>query len=225
MPAQAAVPLTIQISLTHTDGGDANIQNSWYMTYGQSASSADLNTLMGIVVSSWSANIAPHVAAILHLTGVTITDLNSKTGAKVGESVSVAGTGPGAALTSGVAAVVSGKEAMRYRGGHRRVYIGGQSESNLFDPNTFTSAYQSALSAGVSAFVNQIISAAPAGLGALKDVVVHRFGDTAGGPVVATSGRTRLRSVPLTNPFTMPISSYATNPQVASQRRRNQQGH
>lgn len=223
MPALANVPLTIQIILTGNDGADANIQNGLYFTYTGTAAGTDLNTLMGIVASAWSSNIAPQTVNTYHLTRIQITDLNSKTGAQVQEQVSIAGTGQTPALTSGVAAVVSGKESDRYRGGHRRVYLGGQGTTHLLDDNTWTVAYQTALAAAWQAFVNQIISAAPAAMGALKDVIVHRYGATAGSPVLATSGRTRMKSVPLTTPITHPISGYVTNPQVASQRRRNQQ--
>jgi hypothetical protein len=199
------------------------MQNALWFTYTGTAAATDLNTLMGIVVSAWSANIAPHYSTNGHLVGVEITDLNSKTGAKVGETVSVAGTQAGNELTSGVAAVVSGKESDRYRGGHRRVYLPSRNGNDLADANTWSVAFQTAISAAWQAFVNQIISAAPAALGALKDVIVHRFGATAGSPVLATSGKMRLKSVPLTTPITHPITSYVTNPQVASQRRRNQQ--
>lgn len=224
MPALANVPLTIQIILTGNDGADANVQNSLYFTYTGTAAGTDLNTLLGIVSAAWSANLAPQTINSYHLVRIQITDLNSKTGAQVQEALSIAGTVVGTPVTSGAAAVVSGKESDRYRGGHRRVYLGGQETGHLLDNNTWTVAYQTALAAAWQAFVNQIISAAPAAMGALKDVIVHRYGATAGSPVLATSGRARMKSVPLTTPITHPISGYVTNPQVASQRRRNQQG-
>jgi hypothetical protein len=223
MPALPNVPLTIRIKLIGNDGADANVQNAWYFTYTGTAAATDLNTLMGIVVSSWSANIAPNTSNAFHLTGVEITDLNSKTGAKVFETVSVAGTVVSTELSSGAAVVVRGAEGDRYRGGHRRVYLSGRTTSELQDPNTWTVAFQTAIASGVQAFVNQIISAAPAALGALKDVVVHRYGASANAPVKMDGYTVKLKSVPLTTPITHPISGYSTNPQVASQRRRNQQ--
>lgn len=223
MPALPNVPLTIRVKLIGNDGGDNNIQNAWYFTYTGTASATDLNTLMGIVVSAWSANIATHTCSSYHLIGVEITDLNSKTGAKVFETVSVAGTGSTPELSSGTAVVVRGAEGDRYRGGHRRVYLGGRSQPDLADPNTWTVAFQTAIASGVQAFVNQIISAAPAAMGALKDVVVHRFGPSANAPVSMEGYRITRLSVPLTTPITHPITGYSTNPQVASQRRRNQQ--
>lgn len=223
MPALADVPLCIHIKITGNDGGDNNIQNSLYFTYSGTAAAADINTLMGVVVAGWSAQIAPQTANTYHLTGVEITDLNSKTGAKVAETVSVAGTKNGTPLTSGVALVLSGKESFRYRGGHRRVYLGGQLHEDTSDQNTWTVAYQTAIAAAWQAFVAEIISAAPAAMGALKDVIVHRYGPSAAAPVKMDGYRVTRLSVPLTTPTTHPISSYITNPQVASQRRRNQQ--
>jgi hypothetical protein len=225
MAAQADVPLTIRIKLTGSDGGGAAIDNGYYFTYGQNAAAADLNTLLGIVATSWSASIAPHIVPTYHLITIDINDLNSKTGAHVAESVSIAGSAAQATeLSSGACGLVSFKEGLKYRGGHSRSYMGGMAKENLSDANTWTVAFQAALSAAVQSFANEIIAAAPAALGALRQVVVHRYGDTAGGPVLATSGRMRYKSVPLTTPITMPVTGYATNPQVASQRRRNQQG-
>jgi hypothetical protein len=224
VPAQALVPTTIAIKLTGSDGGGAQINNTYYFTYGTSAGSGDLTTLLGVVASSWSANISIHVPPTYHLLSIDINDLNSKTGAHVAETVSIAGTAsPGTELSSGAAGLVSFKEGLKYRGGHSRTYIGGMTKENLADANTWSTAWQTILSTAVSTFISQLISAAPAAMGALKHVVVHRYGDTAGGPVLATSGQARMKSVPLTVPITMPVTGYVTNPQVASQRRRNQQ--
>lgn len=223
MPALPDVPTTIEVMLNGSDGGGATFQNAWYFTYTGSADAATLNTLIGIVVTAWSANIAPQVSSQYRLTAVTITDLNSKTGAKVSESVSVAGTQAGQSFTSGAAMVVSGKESYRYRGGHRRVYLGGLVGTHIADANTLSTAFQAALAAAIQAFVNEIISAAPALLGALKDVIVHRFGPSAAAPVSMPGFKVKRLSVPLTTPITHPITSYVTNPQVGSQRRRNQQ--
>lgn len=223
MPALPNVPQTIEVLLQGSDGGGATFQNAWYFTYSGTADQTSLNTLMGVVVAAWSADLAPHIANTYHLTGVVITDLNSKTGAKVAETVSVAGTLNGTPTTSGAAIVVSGKEPYRYRGGHRRVYLGGLLHEDLADANTLTAAFAAAMSAAVAAFVASIISAAPALLGALKDVIVHRFGPSPLAPVRMDGYKVSLKSVPLTTPITHPISSYATNPQVGSQRRRNQQ--
>lgn len=223
MPALPNVPQTIEVLLNGSDGGGAQFQNAWYFTYTGTADQTSLNTLMGVVTAAWSAQLAPQVANTYRLTGVTITDLNSKTGAKVAETVSVAGTKNGTPLSSGAAMVVSGKESYRYRGGHRRVYLGGLLHEDLADANTLTTALTAALAAAVQAFVNEIISAAPALLGALKDVIVHRFGPSAGAPVKMDGYRVTRLSVPLATPITHPITSYVTNPQVGSQRRRNQQ--
>lgn len=223
MPALPNVPLTIAIEIIGNDGGDNDIQNRLYFTYSGSADSTTLNTLLGVVASAWSANIAPLVSNTYKLTGINITDLNSKTGAKVGETVSIAGTQAFPPVTSGAAFVVSGHEALRYRGGHRRIYLAGVPANDLQDPNTWKSTFQAAAAAAWQAFVSAIISAAPAILGALKDVIVHRYGASAAAPVSMPGYRVTKLSVPLTTPITMPITSYSGNPQVGSQRRRNLQ--
>lgn len=223
MPPLPVVPSCIQIKIVGNDGGDNNITNGQYLTFSGSASATDLTTLMGIVVAGWSANLAPHHTTSYHLTQVKITDLSSKLGANVGETVSVAGTQTGNELTSGTSAVISRKESDQYRGGHSRVYLGGRNGNDLSDANTWSVAFQTAISAAWQAFINEIISAAPAAMGALKDVVVHRFGASALPPVHMDGYKVTKKSIPLNPPIIHPTTGYTTDPQVASQRRRNQQ--
>lgn len=167
--------------------------------------------------------MAPHMIGNQLLTSITINDLNSNTGAKVAEQLSIAGTASGTRLTSGVALVISKKESLKYRGGHGRNYFAGMTEGSSSDPNTWSSALQTAMATAWSTFISQIISAAPAALGALKEVVVHRFGKTATAPASTSEYKVIPRSVPLTNPIVSLVTGYVVNPQVASQRRRNQQ--
>lgn len=223
MPALPVVPLTLQIKIVGNDGGDNNITNGQYLTYSGSASATDLTTLLGIVVAGWSANLASHHSTNYHLTGVRITDLSSKLGANVAETVSVAGTQAGNELTSGTAAVISRKESDQYRGGHSRVYLGGRNGNDLSDANTWSVAFQTAIAAAWQSFINEIISAAPAAMGALKDVVVHRFGPSTLPPMEVAGYDIKKKSVPLNPPVIHPTTGYTTDPQVASQRRRNQQ--
>lgn len=224
VPALPDVPDTIEVVLTGNDGGDNNITNKYYFTYTGTADATSLNTLLGIVASSWSANIAPMVHQQYHLTQIVINDLNSKTGAKVAETVNIAGTRPGTGIqASGVAAVVSFKEPLKYRGGHGRTYLGGLLHEDAADANTWSTVFQAALQAAIEAFIAQIISAAPAALNALKHVIVHRFSKTGVPPVRMDGYKVTALSVPLNPPVTHAVTGYVCNPQVASQRRRNQQ--
>jgi hypothetical protein len=213
----------MRIRIIGNDGGYPKITNRQYLSFSGTAAATDLNTLLGIVATSWSANLASHHTASYHLVQIEITDMSSKLGANVGEQLSIAGTAAGTETASGTAAVVRRDESDQYRGGHSRVYLGGRITSDLADENTWTVGFQTGIAAAWQAFVNEIISAAPAALGALKDVIVHQYGPSALPPMSEPGYKITKKSIPLNPPVIHPTTGYTTNPQVASQRRRNAQ--
>jgi hypothetical protein len=167
--------------------------------------------------------MAPNTAPNVSLLEVFGNDLNSQTGAQAadGQAPVVGSALSGHELTSGAAFVMSNEGSVKYRGGHSRNYLPGMHNDVLADANTWTETFQAALLTAWSAFISEIISQAPAAIGALAHVIAHRFGKSATAPVSA--GTPSARSVPLTNPYTEKVVAYRTNPQVGSQRRRNLQ--
>lgn len=222
MPPLPDVPNVIQITLRYTDGGDSNMQNHWYMSYTGTVSETDAATFAATVNSQWLTHIAPEIGNWANLLSVTVNDLSSTLGAKVINETGGAGTASPPKLSSGVAAVISRIESDKYRGGHSRIYVPGIPEGNLATSNTWSTTFQSALSAAWLAFITALIQNAPSAFQTLKDAVVHRYGRTATAPV---SGAIPYKtpSVPLTTPIVHPVTSYLVNPKCTSQRRRNLQ--
>jgi len=125
-------------------------------------------------------------------------------------------------MTNGAAVVISHETSRKYKGGHSRTYVAGMPRQSLSDGNTLSTLGATALLSAWNAFITAFITTAvPAAVGALQQVVAHRYGKTATAPVLSAS--TGVRSVPLTTPFTDPITASVINPQLGSQRRRNQQ--
>jgi hypothetical protein len=222
MPPLPVVPNVMKFKLTYSDGSNTNVENQFYLKYSGSVSATDLATLLNTIGIAWSAQMAPLTGPWLVLESIEGTDLGTKTGAQAVEDVSIAGTNTSTnKLSSGAAAVISKLESDQYRGGHSRNYIPGIPDASLQNSNTWTAAFQSALAAAWSNFIHELITTSvPAAMGTLQDVVVHRFGQTAGSPVIVNG---KLKSVPLTTPVVHLVTGYRTNPKVASQRRRNQQ--
>jgi hypothetical protein len=223
MAALPPVPNCIQVTMIYGDGGDASIRNILYFTYSGSVSATDLGTFCALVKSEWGSNMAAQTVTTTALEEVFATDLGSHTGAQAADgNPSLAGTHAGPGLTSGAAFVMGNEGTLRYRGGHSRNYLPGMPQSGLQDPNTWTLTFQQAVLTAWTAFLQAVITHAPAAMGALAHAIAHRFGRTATSPVLSASAPD-VPSVPLAAPFTEPVKANRTNPQVGSQRRRNLQ--
>jgi hypothetical protein len=218
------VPKTIQMQLIYTWGSNTNIRNLLYFTYTGSIGSSDLTSLCRSMKTQWTNHMASQTVGDCSLAEVFGNDLASSLGAQaIDGNPPVPGTNAGTRTTAGTAFVVSNETALKYRGGHSRTYIPGMPEANTTDSNSWSNTAQQAILSAWTAFISAFITTAvPAAVGTLQQVVAHRFGKTPNAPVLAAD--TDTPSVPLTNPFVTLVSGYRTNPQVASQRRRNQQG-
>lgn len=224
MAALPPLPKTLQMQLIYAWGSNANIRNMLYFTYSGGVSAGDLLVLTRNMKTQWGLHMAPQTVSDCFLDTVFGNDLNSNLGAQaIDGNPAVVGTAAGTRTTAGAAFVIGNESALKYRGGHSRTYLPGMPEPNTSDSNSWSTVAQQAILTAWSAFITAFITTAvPAAVGTLQQVVAHRFGKTAGSPV--STADIDVPSVPLTSPFTQPITGYRTNPQVGSQRRRNQQG-
>jgi hypothetical protein len=224
MTALPPVPKTIKFQAEFTDSADSDIRNIHYVSYTNTASAGDLQTMTNAFVAQWTTHMGPQQVTTVSLEQVLAQDLSSPTGAAALSGGGSAGTNSGTHLTSGACFVMSNEAQFRYRGGHSRTYITGIPSSGLEDANTWTTAFQTGMVNAWSAFWSAFLAeASSTALGTLAHVVAHRFGKTATAPVDVPGYRLVARSVPLTSPWTEPVVAYRTNPQVGSQRRRNMQ--
>lgn len=223
MPPLPPVSFALHFRLLYVDFGNTNVQNNLYFTYSQTMSNTDLTTLCNSMVTRWTNHIGPQVSQNLTLFGVVANDLTTSTAAQGASTVpSIGGALAGPELSNAAAFVISNETARRYRGGHSRVYLPGQMQSHLADGNTWTTAFQTAMLQAWNAFISEFITTAvPAAVGTLRQIVVHRYGRTSTSPVSTVDDDSP--SVPLTNPYFDLVTASAANPNVGSQRRRNQQ--
>lgn len=223
VPALPPISKVIQFKLFTNDNGNTNVQNVLYFSYSGSLAATDLQTLCNNMVSAWVTNMLPKLVNTNHILGVTGNDLSSVTAPKSASTgVVSAGTVTPPAITSGAAFVIGHDTSRKYKGGHSRTYITGLPTSDLADGNTWSAAAQTAILTAWNAFITAFTQTlVPAAVGALTQVVAHRYGRTAGSPVLALGSKSP--SVPLTTPFADPVTASIANPQVGSQRRRNQQ--
>jgi hypothetical protein len=120
-----------------------------------------------------------------------------------------------------VSAVVSGHVALRYRGGHCRVYIPALANGQLTDSNTWSTTFQATLFTAWTGIMSDLMSSPPIAVGALSPVAVHQYSSNHAD--FPDGVPTTKPPWPLADPTTYAITSWSVNPQVGSQRRRNQQ--
>lgn len=102
---------------------------------------ADMNSLATGLRNAWDTNIKSVVNTSCTLTQTSLVDLTSNTGLQAVNSTSSTGTrSSGVALPANTALVVSMKIARRYRGGHPRMYITGQSVGDTSGNTNWTGA-------------------------------------------------------------------------------------
>lgn len=222
MPALPSPGKVIRVVLECTDGSDTRILNRCYFSYTGSVSGADATSVGTTFITDYANNMGPFLVSTYATEQVTVTDLGSATGVEEVVVASHAGTNGGTKLTSGTAMVLSAKISRRYRGGHPRVYLTGFPESFLQTSNTWTTTAQGDVFTAWTDTLAAITSSPPADLGTVAEVNVSFY---EGFISVQNPITLRWRNVPKprTTPVVDNITSWATNPKVASQRRRNQQ--
>lgn len=222
MAALPPVPKVIRIDLLQTFGGNTRVLDHFFLQYSGALSIADLTTILNTVSSSWNTNIVGILQNVHTLTGVRGTDLTSATSPQVQIAASRVGTGTGPSTPSGTAMVIRFKVNRRYRGGHPRFYLSGLANGGLATPETWIAANLATVQTDWSNFISGCIASPPAAVGTLAHVNVSYFQGFTN--KTFPSGRTR----PVPNlrpggPVVDLVVSYSVNPNVASQRRRNQQ--
>lgn len=215
------VPNVLRIQLKHTVGGDHDALVRWFAQYtGTAPTDAQLTTLATYHLNTaWSA-IRGSVAAQTQLDTITITDLTSPTSGVGFYSNPSNGTGDASTTAAGLAVVISGKIARRYRGGHPRVYLPYLTGANLTNPQTWNATQLATLLAEWNTMVNDVLSQTWAAGSLVSAVNVSYFE----GFTNFTFPSGRVKAIPklrVGGPVTDAILSWAANPAPASQRRRN----
>jgi hypothetical protein len=209
------------MKVTSTDA-DQDIINRFFMTYsGTAPTNAELDTFANSIATTWAAYLAGLFNIESTLVEVIVEDLTSATSAVGSATVGDSGTREGAALGAGVAAVIQFKVARRYRGGHPRMYGQMGVATDLVAANQWSAAFLAATLSAIESFIVAVESLGWSGAGTLQHVNVSYYEGFTNHTY--PSGRTRAIPTLRATPVIDPIETYAVNPRLGSQRRRNQQ--
>lgn len=215
----------VRVALIQSRGTDTDVVNRFFIQYtGSAGTSAGLNTACTSIATAWNTNLAPWMGTQVTLTQVVAEDLSAST-APIGSAlVSHTGSRTGTNLTAGQCVVVKNEISRRYRGGHPRTYLPAFTATDLTSANVWNTSSTSGLVTSWAAFITSAQSA------------INTYSSGAGAQMVnisyyngfhnVTSPTTgRVRSIPTLrspSPVIDVVTSFAANPNVCSQRRRNQ---
>lgn len=221
MPALPPVNQGLRVLLRQTLSEDVDVLNRFFMTYGGAApSAAALSTwATHIATSSWSTHIAGNLNSYSELTQVVITDLTSPSAAEGSWSGNVPGTVGGTMIPASASLVITQEIARRFRGGHSRVYLTGFPQSDLADPQTWTTTIQAAMLASWTAFVTDVGANGPSGSAPFPQVTISYYEGFTNHTY--PSGRTKAIPTLRPTPLVDATIGYKVNPKICSQRRRN----
>lgn len=205
-----------------TAGTDTDILNRYFVLLDSTSNptNADLNAWCHAVGVAWDAHLVALYNTNVTYEGSTAEDLSTPSSAVGIDGTAYGGTRSGGMLPAGVAAVVSHEIARRYRGGKPRSYLNAGSDSDLLSPQLWTTAFAAALLAGFNAWVAavQIITTGPiTGCSFMNISYYHGFTN-----FLYPSGRYKAIPTPRVVPTEDLWVNSKVNPNVASQRRRNQ---
>jgi hypothetical protein len=216
------VPNVLKVQL-HYLNGSFSWSNALHFAYtGGPYGGSSLTSLAGTTATAWGADMAPQVDTVTSLTGVTITDLSSKSGGVGQVSVSTPGTHVGSPLPDSACVLVNWLISRRYRGGKPRTYFPGGVQTVLnADGRTWTAAFISAFGIGLSNFLQAIFTNPDAVVGLQSCQVSYYSGFTP----VTNQITGRVKNVPniRTTPVVDLINSTSVQPLLGSQRRRLRQ--
>lgn len=129
--------------------------NVFHMEYsGTAPNDVTTKAVADAVYAQANTNLKPLVNNQVQLTTVEVTDLASRTGSVGTNTTGWLGTSGSANPTpNSVAMCVSLQTAYRYRGGHARMYLPGQLNSNIANGTNWTGAWVTTTKAGMAAWL------------------------------------------------------------------------
>lgn len=223
MPPLPSPGAVIDVLLQSTLGTDTDVQNHVFLSYSSGTPSiTELNAFAAAVMTHYASDVLPNLSSDISLKTVVCTDLSSSLGAR-GEAT---GSHPGlvgtASVPAGSALVIRLSILRRYRGGKPRVYLAGVPAAALSSDQTWNPAEALVLANDWSSFVFDILADATFVWGTGQYVNVSYF---EGFTAVENPITHRYRNIPTprVTPLVDDILDVTFNPNVASQRRRNQQ--
>lgn len=224
MPPLPNVTGVVRTTFKFTLGSDTDVLNRLFHSYtGTPPTVSQLVNWADLIGTAFHTRFNSYLSNQMTLSEVEAVDLASTSGAIGIFPTTLAFADSNPPLAAGSALRIGFTVARRYRGGHPAWYMAGLLQNMLNNVQTFTSGALTTYGAQWGLFTGDVAgininSSPPTG-----QVNVSYFQGFTN--VTYPSGRTKAVPKLRTTPVVDPIISYTLNPNVASQRRRNQIRH
>src|ERR1700679_1124186 len=222
VPPYPAAPKTLRVALKHVFGVDADVLPRFFISYaGTAPAVTELATFNPAVATAWNSDLAGLTPNECALVEVETIDLSSDVASVATTTVSHTGTRGSAFLDAATALVASYTILRRYRGGHPRGYWPFGIETDLEDPQDWSTTFLTACASGLEAFFTAVLFAPWSGGGPLTQSNVSYY---AGFTVITSPTTGRARNVPTLRgaPTIDLVTGIVPRQRVGSQRRRNE---
>jgi hypothetical protein len=215
------VPNTLRIDLRHTEEADPGLANRYFMGYtGTAPSDGDLVTYAGSIAAEWNTYLASLAVPEVALVEVVVTDLTSASSARGVWNGSHVGTRSGGVLPINACLLLNFKIGRRYRGGKPRIYAPWGSTTDLLTVETWTTSFLGVCNGGWSNFITNTSGVLAGGTSVAGQQNVSYYAGVEP-PITLPSGRVKQASKVRPGPIAPdPITSFAANQLIGSQRRR-----
>ena len=222
MPALPPVPHVLRVTFKHTAGEDLDLLNRLFISYnGGPPTSPDCVLLAADLFALWNTHVSTNFYSGQLLVQCSVEDLTSPTSGVGVHNGSIAGTGGANPMSAGSAYVLKHTIARRYRGGHPRTYLGIYPDNAISDPQTWASPFNTNILGGFQAFLTAVLGVTEGTTNLTSMVNVSYYEGFTN--FTFPSGRTRpIPKLRVGGPVVDVVTDTGFNPQVGSQRRRNQ---
>lgn len=207
----------VRLVYNQSDGFEGG--NRFYLSYSGSApTAANCATLAADVEAAWVANCAAVINEDWALVEVDVLDIATDSGLSGQWSGSESGTVSGTPLPAQCATGIEYDIARRYRGGKPRIYLPPPTQTQLLNPSTYTSGFQSTAGGVVADFFAAIEADTVGSMGTLDHVNLSYYK----GFTNITNSSGRERAVPTYRATALhdAVEGYAAKARISSQRRR-----
>jgi len=190
---------TVKIQFSWSYGTDANVMTHMFFSgLVATPATADLQSFTNLARSSWVTNMLSLQTPNVTLRTVYGTYLGDLTSAQVSATGSNAGTRTGGTLAASQCALVNLKISRRYRGGHPRLYIPAGAQTDVLDPQHWSSGFLTAFATGWNAWVAAMNGFTSASISSqfFSNVSYYHAGGLRATPVVDAVTASALNSIP-----------------------------
>lgn len=221
MPALPPVANVIRSEFKHTLQGDVDLLNRCYWEYTGTTTGTSLFDMAEALAAAWHTNLHPLMVNVATLENVQCMDLTTTSSPVADYAPGTTGGISTAYMAAGSAAVLQFEIARRYRGGKPKMFIGGLSQSQIATTQTWNATFLADLFEAWTALAAGVLDAEYGGITTISHQVnvsyYEGFTNTTG-----PTGRAKTKPTPRETPLVDIITGYSVNPNIASQRRRNE---